>query len=160
MVRITGVVNTGGAITVGSGGATFDFPPGLLNWIEGVIDAREAPFTNRGALTVDVNTTVAFNPYVRLRGTLNNAGTILHVGDGIIGIAGESGLGNLTNLAGGVYEFPGDGSVEWNNTFGPGAAFHNFGTLRMAGSGTATIDTDSPFDNVGTVEVDTGRLFV
>src|SRR5207249_8666700 len=41
-----------------------------------------------------------------------------------------------------------------------GAAVHNFGTLRKAGAGTATIDVDSPFDNVGTVEVNAGRLFV
>ena len=43
------------------------------------------------------------------------------------------------------------GTIQRN---GPGAAVHNFGTLRKAGgTGTATIDTDSAFDNVGTVEV-------
>ena len=100
LVRVTGVVNTGGAITVGAGGANFDFPPGMLHWIEGVIDGIEGPFTNRGSMTVDVNTTVAFNPWVRLRGTLNNAGTILHVDDGIISIDGDSGLGKITDLVG------------------------------------------------------------
>ena len=50
------------------------------------------------------------------------------------------------------------GTIQRN---GPGAAVHNFGTLRKAsGAGTATIDSDSPFDNVGTVEVNTGRLLV
>ena len=63
----------------GPGERPSDFPPGLLHWIGGVIDAREAPFTNRGTMTVDVDTTVGFNPFVRFRGTLNNAGTIVHV---------------------------------------------------------------------------------
>ena len=145
MVRFIGVVNTGNAITIGPGGANFDFSPGLLNWIEGVIDGHAAPFTNRGSMTVDVNTTVAFNPWVRLKGALHNAGTILHVEDGIISIDGESGVGKITNLAGGVYEFRGDGKIQWNGN-GPGAAVHNVGTLRKAsGTGTATIDTDSPF---------------
>jgi hypothetical protein len=160
VVRITGVVNTGFAVTVGTGGATFDFPPGLLNWVEGVIDAREAPLTNRGSMTVDVNTSVGLNPFVRLKGTLQNAGTILHVDDGILSIDGENGLGNVTNLAGGLYEFRGAGTIQRGVSAGPGAAVHNFGTWRKTGTGTATIDTDLPFDNVGTVEVNAGRLFV
>jgi YD repeat-containing protein len=163
MVRITGVVNTGSAITIGAGGANFDFPPGLLHWIEGVIDGREDPFTNRGSMIVDVNTTVAFNPWVRLRGTLNNAGTILHLGGGILSISGESGLGNITNLAGGVYEFQGDGLIVWNDAFGPGAAIHNYGTLRKAsGAGPTQIilGPTSHFNNVGTLEVAAGALEV
>ncbi|MHB8954814.1 MAG: RHS repeat-associated core domain-containing protein [Pirellulaceae bacterium] len=158
MVRIVGVVNTGKAITVGAGGAAFDFPPGLLHWTGGVIDALQAPLTNRGSMTVNVD---PVNPFVRLRGILNNVGTLVHLGDGVISINGENGLGNLTNLAGGIYEFQGDGRIERNSAFGTGAAVHNFGTLRkVSGAGTATIDTDSPFDNAGTVEVNAGRFLV
>ena len=160
LVRITGVINTGSAITVGPGGANFDFPPGMFQWIEGVINGIDGPFTNRGIMTVDVNTTVSLNPYVRLRGTLRNEGTILHVDDGIVAIDGDSGLGNITNLAGGVYVFRSDGKIQWSGS-GLSAAVRNFGTLRKAsGAGTATIDTDLPFHNVGTVEVNAGRLFV
>ena len=73
-------------------------------------------------------------------------------------VFGDSGLGNLTNLAGGVYEFQGAAVIQHAAVHGPGSAMHNFGTiLKSTGSGTARIDTES-FDNVGTVEVDAGTL--
>ena len=42
----------GGDLVVGAGGASFNFPAGMFQWTAGVIDARTAPLTNRGSMTL------------------------------------------------------------------------------------------------------------
>ena len=143
-----------GTLVIGPDGATFDFPADAFQWTSGVIDATTAPLTNRGSMTLDTLTA-----FTILRGTLLNSGTFLHLDGSILQIWGESGLGNFTNLAGGVYELQGAAVIQQGAAHGPGSAMHNFGTVLKTGTGTARIDTDV-FDNVGTVEVDAGELLV
>lgn len=155
LVRMIGTNGTGAAFTVGAGGATFNFPPGLLHWRHGIIDGRVAPLLNRGSMTI-----IGFGDAGQrqtLLGTLNNAGTILHEGNAALWLQGIS-QGNLTNLAEGVYQFQGDGgSISLTSS---GAQVHNFGIIRKAtGAGDAFVAT-TLVNNTGTIEVDAGRFII
>jgi RHS repeat-associated protein len=147
-----------GTVASGTGGAVFDFPPGMFQWVEGTIDGATAPLTNRGTMTLTPNLQERqdFGIYPFLVGALANAGTFISVGAAHLFFQGPAVTGTLTNLPGGVFEFQGDGgSVQTgiatqNN-------FINQGTLRKSGPGTATINT-TVFSNTGTLAVDAGAV--
>jgi RHS repeat-associated protein len=137
-------LNSGG-INIGSGGATFDFPKGMFQWTGGKIANSfvVGTLTNTGFLSInDTSSTVT------LAAPLVNQGEI--------DVQGTQGMGvdaALDNQAGAVFNF----TSAYGIATGTGSIFSNEGTVKMTGSGTATIDT--PFDlNGGTVEADSGNL--
>jgi RHS repeat-associated protein len=144
-----------GILAVGAGGATFNFPPGMFQWTGGFIDGRAAPLTNRGTMTLP-----GFSLPTVILGALNNAGTIIMVGEADLVLGHNDsyvGMGVLTNLVEGLFEFQGDyGLVSSINT--NDQSFINQGTLRKAsGPGAATISVNV-FSNTGALAVNAGTL--
>ncbi len=134
---------TAGAVAIGNGGATLDFPDGFFE-ISGNPALDGQPLTNARfiSLSGDPN----------LGTTLNNTGTIHN--NGRLDFVAN---GQVNNLAGGVFNIVGtvgDGAY-FGNFGGPG--FFNAGAFRKLGP--ANADTSSvPFNNLatGTIDVDEG----
>ncbi len=135
-----------GELQIGNGGATFDFAKGMFQWTGGKFqnaDSGNDTLTNIGFMSIDdtVNTVTLATPLVN---------------EGEIDVQGTQGMGMdaaLDNRAGAVFNF----TSAYGIGTGTGSVFSNEGTLKMTGSGTATIDT--PFGlNGGTVEADSGNL--
>jgi hypothetical protein len=129
--------------------AFLNFSPGLLYW-SGVISGT---VTNLGALTLNSGVVV---------GTLNNAGVTVHQGTNPLALGSTYGVATtLNNLAGGLYEFTGDGGIGGFCTVCPPRSFNNWGVLRKSGgAGTSLIRWDVPFQNGGAVEALSGRLAI
>ena len=146
-----------GVMQVGAGGATFNFPPGMFQWTGGTIDARTAPLTNRGSITLP---DFALQPH--LAGALNNAGQIIMQGTATLTVGRVGGgKGIITNLADGLFEFQGDEGVVASQAINRGddeSLFINQGLLRKAsGPGTATINVPV-FSNTGTLAALAGTV--
>jgi RHS repeat-associated protein len=149
-----------GILAAGTGGATFNFSTGLFQWTGGLMDGRTAPLTNDGSMAL-LNVGLQ---QPQLEGALNNAGAIAMVGQTTLVLGNEGQRGVLTNLANGLFDFPGDaGQVSPQRNSGgtfinDGSTFINQGTLRKSsGSGTATINTFF-FDNSGTLAAAAGTV--
>jgi hypothetical protein len=135
-----------GTLSVGTGGATFNFPAGLFQWGGGVINTSAGNLTNAatGAITL-VNSGFAF---LNGNGSLINAGTITQAGTGDLNL--QSSVGNATTLnnqAGALYDIQTDANIL--STSGGGTVL-NSGTVQKSG-GTATSAIDVLFSNPGTV---------
>jgi RHS repeat-associated protein len=142
---------TSGTLTVGATGATFDFPDGLFEWIDGRIDATPGALTNRGSVTLPA---IAFQT---LLGTLNNEGVFSTLNDASLLLAGNSGVFN--NQPTGLFDFRGDdGGVFLAFGFGGGGVFNNFGTVRKSMGNGTTAFTIQAFSNAGTLEVAAGTM--
>ena len=144
---------SGGAITIGSGGATFNFPSGLFQWTAGDIDySGGGVLTNIGVITAAPSSGAT----VRIvSGILDNKGTINQSGAGTFVLFGAGG-GEVENEAGAVYDFQSDGTpfVE-----GPGGGtIVNAGTIeKTGGTGTTTV-SNVALNNSGTLDVESGTL--
>ena len=148
-----GAVQLNTNLFIGLSGAIFDFDDTIFQWINGNIDGGGTGLTNVGAMTIAGLT-------CNLIGNLNNAGVIIHTGPGQLALFNDGGHGAiLANLAGGLYEIRGDGSI----IDGPGNnstphRFENAGMVRKtAGTGVSEI-TPFTFVNSGTIEVQTGTI--
>src|SRR5262249_13846569 len=115
-------------------GGTFDFSPGLFQWLAGRIDGGAAGLTNRGTITL------AGPSEMDLFGTLNNVGTMIHAGIGNLAI--QIGA-TLTNQPGAGYELQADQSVTGGGTF------INRGTLRKSGGAGTSSMSPHVFRNEG-----------
>src|SRR5262249_22563492 len=126
-----GAIQFSGNLTTGAAGATLDFSTGVLHWIGGRIDGTAAGLTNAGILTF------ARGPSGDgLFGVVNNSGTIIQTGTGTVGVDISA---TVKNLAGGVYDFQGDGTLDTGPNARPATTF-NLGTLRKSdGTGTSTV---------------------
>jgi hypothetical protein len=163
-VLIKGAVDP---FVVGPGGATFDFPAGLLQW-DGVINLQGNTLTNTGFLTL---TNAAANQDLfisndysqggnqdNLGGALVNKGTIVQQGGGDLTLDDSV---QIDNQAGATYDFASDGSLRIG---GGSAAVANAGTVeKTSGTGTSTIglvfsNTGVPFSNTGVLDVESGTL--
>jgi len=134
-----------GSINIGGAGATFDFAKGLFQWTGGKFANSfvVGTLTNTGFLSI--NDTVS---------TVTLAAPLVNQGE--IDVQGTQGMGvdaALDNQAGAVFNI----ASAYGIATGTGSIFSNEGTVKMTGSGTATITV--PVDvNRGTVEVDSGDL--
>ncbi len=126
---------------------------GTLTWISGQLGIADETLTiaSNSVLVLAGNSAGNYN----LGQPLNNEGTLylqsgnLQLHDGYWGI--------LTNAPGGVVDLAADVSIL---QYGSGPGFINEGTLvKSGGNGTSTIST-APFNNSGTVEVDTGTISI
>jgi hypothetical protein len=113
-----------GTLTVGSGGATFNFPAGMFQWTDGTING--GPLTNTGTITLPGT------GFPNLSTTVNNAGTIVETGSYSLYLSN----GTVNNLAGGLYDLQSDAGMYAN---GGGGQVNNFGTFQKSG-GTGTSD--------------------
>src|SRR5204862_10925 len=106
-----------------------------------------------GATNLNGTSTVSGGFSTRLDGrTVNNAGTASVPASNSFAIAGA---GVWNNLAGGTFLLP--DSAQVNNSGVTTGGFNNAGTVRKTTpSGTATFAV--PFNNTGTVDVQTGTL--
>ena len=96
-------------LNIGAPGATFNSPPGLLQWTLGTIQTGASKLTNIGFIQLPGSSNRA------LVGTLNNSGTVIHTGSGTFVI---NGAGTFNNLATGLYDFQGDGVINWDGISG------------------------------------------
>jgi RHS repeat-associated protein len=134
----------GGFFEMGSGGATFNFPGNLLQWVGGQIDSAGAnPFTNAGTLT--------------LSGANDKTLTNYFINSGLMAITGTGNLnvinyGNLTNQPGGIIDFQSDGSI--NGT----ALVTNNGFLRKSTGAGVSVVAPQIYSTNGTFAAETGRL--
>jgi hypothetical protein len=89
---------------------------------------------------------------IGLQRTLENAGMVAWTGSGTIGLLN----GVITNLAGAVFEASSAARLAYS---GGSCRFDNSGTFRKLGAGgTTTIDAGLPFNNAGTVDIQSGIL--
>jgi hypothetical protein len=140
-----------GTLTVGAGGATFNFPAGFFQDKGGVLDGGTSGLTNAGVITVA--TDPAQNVF--LQGTLNNTATVAVTGAG----AWSVGSATINNQPTGLIDIQGDGTITTGNVFA--GSFSNKGTVRKSGgTGASTISMFAGFNNVpgGTLDVRTGTL--
>ena len=139
--------------TVGSGGATFNFPDAILQWAGGTIDTGSETLTNTGVLNISgANAGHRF-----LSGTLDNSGTVnQELTSGFVFYQKNDSV--INNLAGGLWDIKNDGGI--NGYYSNGTpVINNAGTFRKSG-GTGTSTIDSKFNNLsgGVISVQSGTL--
>jgi hypothetical protein len=159
-----------GAFVVGAGGATLDFPPGLLQWAGGMIGGRGSinlqgnTLTNTGFVTLNDPTGNTFQLFANdvfrggsdfnMGGTLVNGGTIVQQGGGEFQLVDKV---QIDNQARATYDFAADGFIDSNAPFDP-VAMSNAGTVDKTG-GTGTSSIQVAFSNLnGTLAADSGTL--
>jgi hypothetical protein len=131
-------------IPIGPGGATFDFDPGLFQWVSGSIDASNDALINDGTITL------MGDDFKVVLGLFINNGTIVQTGGGSVYVE------NLINNTGGVYEFQFTGDP--TGGIG-GVSFTNLGMFRTSASPSSISST---FTNAagGTLDVFSTNLRV
>ena len=140
------VVVAAGNLSIGSSGATFDFPDGFFQWQPGGnIIATAGTLFNSGFMTATSGPT----GNALLSGTVENAGTITLEGSGnFVG-------GTIDNDTGGLLDVQGVDSAEYPFVF---ATINNAGTIqRSASTGAAGIWSLNNASN-GVINVESGTL--
>ncbi len=118
-----------------------------MNWSGGTMSGAGRTFIAPEATLALTNA----NSIGLLR-TLENAGKVAWTGSGIVGLLN----GVITNQAGAVFEASNDARLAYS---GGTCRFDNSGTFRKLGAaGTTTIDAGLPFNNTGTVDIQSGIL--
>lgn len=144
------VLLSAGTLNADTGGATFNLPGSLFQWIGGTLQGYN-PLTNAGTITLPSTNGV------RLAGTLNNTGLLNHSGDGTLNFSEVGPGSSLENLSSGIYSLTGDAGLAPSDCCS-GVFFDNYGLLRKnGGAGNSVISV--AFDNRGgAVDVETGTL--
>ena len=141
-------------MTIGAGGATFDFPAGMFQWTGGTINTNGNTLTNTGAMTLANANGVVLTG----NGSLVNQGTIDDAGAGGLFIgeyAGNNVNPILDNQSGATFAFQSDSGISNSNTAG---SFTNEGTLtKTGGTGASTIE-NTTFINSAAIDVQAGTL--
>ncbi len=133
---------------VASAGATFNFAPGELDWIDGQMETGAAALTNTGAITFE---NASATSVVQINGLLDNQGTI--VAPGTVDEPGSSGAATITNDGGALFELRDNAAIDGAVTF------DNFGLLEMASGTSSTIAISAlNLAAAGAVSVETGTL--
>jgi hypothetical protein len=147
-----------GALQIGAGGATFNFPTGLFQWTGGTLKLQGNTLTNAGTMTLGSTTSNTFEALetqdsagnVLAGGTLLNTGTIVQQGTGTLGLYDAAAVNSQ-----GSYQLTGAGKIA-NNSGALVAPFDNSGTLAMTATGTFAIS--ATLNNSGTTEATSGTL--
>ena len=142
-----GVLELSGGVLSGTGTLTIS---NGLNWTAGTMSGAGWTVIAPGATL-----NLANSGDVSISGrTLENAGTVLWTGGG--NLICDNGV-VLTNRAGALWEVRNDRSFVWQG--GAANRFDNAGTFRKAvGPGTTTFSGNFPFNNYGTVDLQSGTL--
>ena len=116
----TGTVQlSSGSFGIDSGGATFNFPAGLLQWHGGSFFGH--PLTNTGTITL------AGAPDKAFSNAFHNNGSIIEMGTGNLVVSGT-----LNNNATGVIDFQSDGGLAGDGVI------NNAGVIRKSGGAGVT----------------------
>lgn len=121
-----------------------------LNWTGGTMSGSGRTIIAEG---VTLNLATPSGVFLNTR-TLENGGTVLGTGGGVIGVSFG---GIITNRAGALFHVQNTSAITVGG--GGGNRFDNAGTFRKsANAGTMTIASGLSFNNSGTVEIQTGTL--
>ncbi len=143
------VVLSGGVVFIGIGGATLNFPAGMLQWTGTLISSALGDLTNLGTMTLAGSSDHGFIQ----GGTLYDFGSIIQAGSGNLALHAttlqvEPGASYLIEADSGI-DIPEMGT----------SALINQGTIeKTGGTGTSTILIDGTIDNSGTIEAASGTL--
>jgi hypothetical protein len=157
-----GTVQLGsGRLYIGVGGMTLDFPGSMFQWNGGVIDGGSGNLTNLG--TVNLSGQVAEDFYND--GTFDNFGTIIQTGAGNLCLGTDNIYPTTLDIEPGAFYLiesdSGISPVEDHLGTTAQPTIVNEGTIRKtAGFGTSVLDIDGPVSNTGTIEVDSGALWL
>jgi hypothetical protein len=144
IVQLAGPANSAGG-TVGGLGSTIN--TGNFQWVHGSVVGN---FTNSS----NNFTIVAGDQSIGQSGQLTNTNTISQ-GDGS-NLSLYSG-GAITNQAGALWVMSGTNGVFNGSQAGP---IGNAGTWRKSGASTISTINSVPFNNTGTLAIDSGKLFI
>jgi uncharacterized repeat protein (TIGR01451 family) len=154
LVNATGVsvdhmTMNGGTLNVA--GSVSSSPSGVVDW------SADATLTGAGSLTIasggTMNITGFGTRYID-GGTLNNSGTVDWSGANNISVYNS---GVINNQLGGLFRVKNDQQI-YQHCCAAGQAFNNAGTFRKTiATGTTTIQTN-PFNNSGTVDIQSGTF--
>jgi hypothetical protein len=127
-------------------GVTFNFPDAMFQWTGGAIGGYQSavPVNNAGTMTLAGSADKA------TFGNFNNNGAIIHTGTGRLGVSVPNSGGSFSNGTGAVYDLQSDAGL-YSGTFNNSGRFKKSG-----GAGTSLVDL--PFNNAGTVTVDSGTI--
>ncbi|MCY2987649.1 MAG: hypothetical protein NTY19_07265, partial [Planctomycetota bacterium] len=141
---------------IGIGGLTLNFPGTMLQWTGGFISGAQGNLTNLGTLNLVGSLDKLFTDY----GTLDNYGTILQTGTGNLGLASSGAFYTTLKIeAGASYLLASDSGIDLYD--GGKTTIENAGTIRKtAGSGTSDLFIAGAITNTGTIESDSGTLFL
>jgi hypothetical protein len=138
-----------GSFSVGTGGATVNFPGGMLQWLDTTINTASGALTNDGTITIPSG---GGGGEVVLDGggTLINNGKIIHLGFPLVLDHGST----LSNMSKGVYNMEGSTAIQCTGS----GSFINAGLLSETSSAGASIWT--AFSNTGRLQVSAGTLAI
>ncbi len=145
-VELTGSVQSSGA------DAKLNFPAGYFHFTNGLLFGAGSGFDNQAFITISGSNDV------RLAGTMNNHGSIIHTSDHNLLFDGST---RLNNLVGGLYDLQSDADIG-RSAFGAGFSpfIQNEGTLRKSdGVGLSTISNlELNHTSTGVMDVKSGVL--
>ena len=150
------VLFASGNIKTAVGGLTFNFPGKLFQWSGGSFLAALGDVTNQGTMNLSGSGAKGFYEDA----TLDNFGTIIQTGSGNFGLHSDDiSPTTFKNEAGATYRIESDSGID--NPFGGQVAVINAGTIiKAAGVGTSTLFINGPLANTGTIEADSGTLYL
>jgi hypothetical protein len=140
----------------GIGGLTLNFPADLFQWTGGAFFCSQGDVTNLGTM----NLAGANDKGIYSDGKLDNFGTIIQTGSGNLGLHSDNVSPTTLKIEPGAsYLIESDSGID--NPYGGQTALVNAGTIRKtAGSGTSTLYIPGPISNTGTIEADSGTLYL
>jgi RHS repeat-associated protein len=144
---------SGGWFDVGLSGLTLNFAGNTFQWTGGEMSLGQGDVTNLGTL----NLSGPNDKIVGNGGALDNFGTLTQTGTGNLSLHVNG--TTFENEPGASYLIESDSGID--NLLGYTTAVINQGTIRKtAGTGTSTLVINGPLSNAGTIEADSGTLFV
>jgi RHS repeat-associated protein len=153
----TGIVQlSGGGVAPALGGLTLNFAGSMFQWTGGVLNTALGNLTNLGTLNLAGNT----EKLVYSDGTLDNFGTIIQTGSGNLGLHSDNVTATTLKIEPGAsYLIESDAGID--NFAGGQTALSNAGIIRKTtGSGTSTLYIPGAMSNIGTIEADSGTLYL
>ncbi len=153
----SGIVQiSGGVVTIGSAGATFDFPAGLFQWTGGTLSVPPGATLNLDGTVALVGTA---GEALGGGGTVNVGGTINQSGTGNLFIAGSGNTATTVVLSkGSKYNLAADSGIAQGG--GDGGILDNLGTITKTGGLNSSVISTS-FNNLGAaISVQKGTLTI
>ncbi|MGO9922159.1 MAG: beta strand repeat-containing protein, partial [Isosphaeraceae bacterium] len=150
------VILNSGTLAIGIGGATFNFPGSMFQWTGGTIDGALGVLTNTNLGTINLAGPNAKG--LARDGTLDDFGTIIQTGGGYLAMHSDDRAPAVVEIErGGSYLIESDAGVEISGE----SEIDNAGTIqKTAGTGASALTVDGTLNNTGTIEADSGTLYL